>query len=271
MNNIFKPKTEEELKEIKKLYFTKLSTISGIKKSILLYLFEKGFIFDSSKINNWNYYFKSEKDNLIIYINRFTTLQQIKISLMKDITIMYCGAFKPLTGAHMYIIDKYLQHPNVEKLVLFISPEKRDKISVDTAYHIAKVMLSNKKIEIVIDKSSYSPILAVYRWIEKVDRKSGKYALISSNKYGDYKRVKEFVKNYSPEKYGKNLPKGVEIIELPLDIEPLTYESGDRIGTYISATNVREDLRNNNYEKFKENYPTLKNEEIEFIWNTLKL
>jgi len=180
------------------------------------------------------------------------------------VTILYPGGFKPLTGAHIELIEKYLAQPNVEKVVLFISPGKRDTVTADQAYTIAKHVLQDLPIEIVLDKNSYSPILAVYRWIEKAERDPGKYALASSTKGNDYKRVKEFTENYQPDKFGKNLPKGVEIIELPVDPEPLNYPDGEP----ISATRAREALQNEDYDSFKESYPVLKEELVQFIYNT---
>jgi len=184
---------------------------------------------------------------------------------LEGVTILYPGGFKPLTGAHIDFIDRYLQNPEVKKVVLFISPGKRDEISADVAYTIAQNILSNKNVDVILDKDSYSPILSCYRWIEKPERTPGKYALASSTKGSDYKRVKEFVNNYSPEKFGKNLPKGVQIVELLVNAEPLTYPNGEP----ISATRAREDLASGNYEKFKENYPVLPDKDIKFIWNTL--
>jgi len=184
---------------------------------------------------------------------------------LERITILYPGGFKPLTGAHIDFIKRYLEKPEVKKVVLFISPGKRDDISADTAYYIARNVLSGMNVDVVLDKDSYSPILSCYRWIEKPERTPGKYALASSTKGNDYKRVKEFVNNYSPEKFGKNLPKGVEIVELLINADPLTYSNGEP----ISATRTREDLASGDYEKFKENYPQLPDKKIKFIWDAL--
>jgi hypothetical protein len=184
---------------------------------------------------------------------------------IKDTIILYPGGFKPLTGGHIHIINKYLQQPVVKQVVLFISPGKRDEIDCDAAYKIVKKILSNYPVEIVLDKKSYSPILACYRWIQEKERTPGKYALAASSKGDDYKRVKEFSYNYTPERYAKNLPVGVEVTELILDVDPLTYINGEP----ISATRAREDLKTGNYERFKENFPILPEGSIEFIWNIL--
>jgi citrate lyase synthetase len=195
---------------------------------------------------------------------KFESLNEYKNNI-KGITILYPGGFKPLTGGHVHIIDQYLKHPDVKRIVLFISPSKRDEVSADTAYKIAKKILKDKNVEIVLDKESYSPILSIYRWIQKPEREPGKYALAASTKGNDYKRVKEFTKNYTPEKFAKNLPKGIEVTELPIDVNPLTYKNGEP----ISATNVRDSIKEKDYKKFKENYPMLSEDQIKFIWNEL--
>lgn len=196
---------------------------------------------------------------------KFEKLSEYK-NKRENITILYPGGFKPLTGAHINLIDRYLEKPNVKKIVLFLSPNKREEINSEDAFKIIKYVLKNRNIEVVLDKDSYSPILAIYRWIQKPEREPGKYALASSTKGNDYKRVKEFTKNYSPEKYEKNLPKGVKVIEFPIDTKPLIYPNREP----ISATRVRKDLRNNDYESFKENYPGLREDLIQYIWNILK-
>jgi len=198
----------------------------------------------------------------------FKSINEFKQDL---ITILYCGGFKPLSGAHINMIDKYLENPNVKKVVLFISPGKREDINADDAYYIAKKVLKDRNIEIVLDKKSYSPILSAYRWIQNPKREPGKYAMISSSKGDDYKRVKEFLNNYTVKKYKDNLPKGVEVVEYSLDINPLTYDSGDDKGKPISSSRIRQDIKDNNYEKFKENYPALNNKIVKFIWDALHI
>jgi hypothetical protein len=185
---------------------------------------------------------------------------------IEDITILYPGAFKPIHGAHIDLIKKYLTYPNVKKIVLFISPSKRDEITSKLSFDIANNLLSDLPVDIIIDNNSYSPILACYRWIENKERTPGNYALASSNKDEDYKRVKEFTKNYSIEKYGKNLPAGVNIIELPIDTEPLTYSNGEP----ISASRIRHSLLTCEYQIFKESYPNINEDKIKQIWNILQ-
>jgi len=183
-----------------------------------------------------------------------------------NITVLFPGGFKPLNGAHINLINRYLEHPSVKKIVLFISPSKRDFIEVDDAHEIIKILLPNPNIEIVLDEKSYSPILAIYRWVEMSVREPGVYVLAASSKNDDYNRVKEFTKNYKIENFGKNLPSGVVVDELLMDVEPLKYEDGE----FISSSIVRDCIKTNNYKKFKESYPNVSDHNIQFIWNKLK-
>lgn len=184
----------------------------------------------------------------------------------KDTTILFPGGFKPLTGAHLDLIKRYTQHPNVKRVVLFMSPSKRDGIEVDVAFKIAKDVLRDLPVDIVLDKNSYSPILAIYRWIQESSREKGNYALAASSKDRDYDRVKEFVKNYTPERFGNNLPIGVKVIELMMDTHPLNYKDGQP----ISSTSVRQSIKDNNFNRFKESYPNLSDDKITYIWKSLK-
>ena len=194
----------------------------------------------------------------------FETLNEYTDQL-NGVTVLYPGGFKPLTGAHIDIIKRYLKHPNVKKVVLFVSPGNRDGIDGEKAAKIAKVVLGDLSVDVVYDKKSYSPVLAIYRWIENKERKPGKYTLASSSKGTDYQRVKDFVNNYENPKYQKNLPKGVTVIELPINVSPLTYKDGQP----LSATRAREDIKNGNYKKFKESYLGVPEKKIQYIWNAL--
>jgi len=201
-------------------------------------------------------------------MNHFKSINEFKKE-SELITILYPGGFKPLSSAHIYLINEYLKQSNVKLVVLFISPGSRDNVDPDKAYYIAKEVLKDKNVEVILDKTSYSPILSCYRWIEKSEREPGKYALAASSKGEDYKRVKEFCLNYSEDKFGKNLPSGVQIIEYPLDTTPLLYKNGPNKGEPISSTFIRQNIKDNDYESFKFSYPNLDEKTIQFIWNIL--
>lgn len=181
-----------------------------------------------------------------------------------DVTILYPGSFKPLHAGHLNLIHKYLEQSNIKQIILFISPGSRDDIDPETSYKIAKKLIHDKRVKIILDKTSYSPILSAYRYVENKKIAKGKYALASSSKGKDYKRVKEFVKNYSTT-YKHNLAQDVEIVEYSIDTTP--FSIGDKI---ISASNIRKFIKENNFEYFKECYPNIKESIINSIWTILK-
>ena len=119
-----------------------------------------------------------------------------------------------------------------------------------------------------------SPILACYKYIETAE--PGTYAMAGVRKGKDdedYKRVLKFVENFSVDgKYYERKPKGVNVIELPVNTEPLYYKgrTDKNEGMPISASILRRDILNDDYENFKTNYPGYSDEITKNIWEMLK-
>jgi len=195
-------------------------------------------------------------------------------SISDNITILFPGGFKPITGAHIDLIKRYLAHPNVKEVKVLIGPGIRNGIGQELALKIAKELLQPFD-RVSIEAVNYpSPILASYKYMETAE--PGTYALAASKKSNgeDYKRVLKFVKDFQPDgKYVKTLPNDVKAIELSVDAEPLIYKGRtdefDRMP--ISASILRRDVLNNDYENFKTNYPGYSEKDIKKIWNLLKL
>lgn len=184
-----------------------------------------------------------------------------------NVTILFPGKFKPLTGAHIDLIHKYVLNENIKKIILFISPQEKDGVSAFKVKKIASKLFENLPVEIILDKKSYSPILAIYRWIENKERESGFYSLAASTKDNDNNRISEFVRNYQNEKYKENLPTGVKVIDFQINNSPLLFQDSEQP---ISATIARKALNDNNFDMFKYCYPNLEDKDINYIWNTLK-
>jgi hypothetical protein len=277
IEDILKPKSREEIIDLLENYFKD----KEIDLRIVRLLYDNKYLFKdvsyrgSSAPIYWFKYPNNMRDT--IGIDKFTKFDKLKEKLerldsyekykesLNETIILYCGGFKPLTGAHISVVEAYANHPSVKKIILFVSPKDRGGIDCDTACDIINEILNEYPIEIIVDNDSYSPILAAYRWIEKLDREPGKYAIASSTKDEDYKRVRGFLESYTSKEFRKNLPIGVEIIEFPIKIDPLLYENGKP----ISSTNVRKALEDNNYKEFKKSYPNLPEEKIKRIWNKL--
>ncbi len=53
----------------------------------------------------------------------------------RNITVLFPGGFKPLTGAHLALAERYAQHPDTDKVILLIGPKDRDGITREKTIH----------------------------------------------------------------------------------------------------------------------------------------
>jgi len=47
----------------------------------------------------------------------------------RNITVLFPGGFKPLTGAHMALAERYAANPEVERVILLIGEKEREGIT----------------------------------------------------------------------------------------------------------------------------------------------
>ena len=62
---------------------------------------------------------------------------------MNKVTVLFPGGFKPLTGAHMALANRYAKLPNVEKVIMLVGPKERDGISRDGTKEIFNIINKN--------------------------------------------------------------------------------------------------------------------------------
>jgi len=166
-----------------------------------------------------------------------------------QITVLFPGSFKPMTRAHVALIKRYEDNPNVKEIKVFIGPGIRNGITQEISKKIAdKLLINLKKVTIEIDNNP-SPILSAYKYIENAS--PGTYTIASSTKDNDYNRVKEFIKKHQPgEKY--RTPIGVNVIEFPMNVKPILFSK--RNDEYnkkpISASILRKDVLNGDFDNF---------------------
>lgn len=190
---------------------------------------------------------------------------------MNKITTLFPGGFKPLTGAHLALAERYAQHPDTDKVILLIGPKDRDGITRDKTIEIFNLINRNPNIEIQPTEFN-SPIMAAYEYLFALpEDATGRFAMAASTKGDDYVRAKDFVPNVDKyktigDKKGRTIPAGVDATELNLDIDPIT----DKNGNPISATTVRAALANGDYDTFKQAYPAQNDSEIKNVWQILK-
>jgi len=175
---------------------------------------------------------------------------------MNKIITLFPGGFKPLTGAHLALAERYAQHPDTDKVILLIGPKDRDGITREKTIEIFNLINRNPNIEIQPTQFN-SPIMAAYEYLFALPQDAtGRYAIAASTKGDDYVRAKDFVPNVDKyktvgDRSGRTIPAGVDATELNLDIDPLLYKNGEP----ISASTVRAAIANNDYATFRASYP----------------
>ena len=190
---------------------------------------------------------------------------------MNDITVLFPGGFKPLTGAHMALAQRYAEDPQVDKVILLIGEKSRDGITREKTIEIFNLLNSNPKIEIQ-PTAFNSPIMAAYEYLFALPQDApGKYAMAASTKGDDYVRAKDFVPNVDKyrtigDKNGRTIPNGVDATELSVDVDPLLYSNGNP----ISASTIRQALADNDYDTFRMSYPENTDAEVKNIWQILR-
>ena len=175
---------------------------------------------------------------------------------MKNVTVLFPGGFKPITGAHMALAQRYAQNSQVDKVIMLIGPKDRDGITQDKSIKMFNLLNRNNNIEIQPTKFN-SPIMAAYEYLfELPEDTQGQYALAASEKDDDYVRVKSFIPNIDKyktvgDRNARKIPTGVDAVELTVSVDPLKYDDGKP----ISASAVRAALNADAYSKFKDSYP----------------
>ena len=190
---------------------------------------------------------------------------------MNKITTLFPGGFKPLTGAHLALAQRYAESPNVERVIMLIGPKDRDGITREKTMQMFELMNNSTKIQ--MQPTAYnSPITAAYEYLFALPQDAtGNYAMAASTKGDDYVRAKAFIPNVDKyitigDKTGRTMPSGINATELNIDVDPITYNDGI---TPISATAVRTALQNNDYATFAASYPGYKEAVIKNAWQIL--
>ena len=190
---------------------------------------------------------------------------------MNKITVLFPGGFKPLTGAHLELANRYARDPQVERVILLIGPKEREGITRDKTINMFDLLNSNPKIEIQPTEFN-SPIMAAYEYLFELPEDAiGRYAMAASTKGDDYVRAKDFVPNVDKyatigDKKGRRIPAGIDATELSINVDPLAYENGQP----ISATTVRQSLMQDDYATFRASYPQYEDAYVKNAWQILK-
>ncbi len=193
---------------------------------------------------------------------------------MDKITVLFPGGFKPLTGAHLALAQRYADSPEVGQVLLLIGPTMRDGITREKTIEIFDLIQGNGELsdKIKIQPTQYnSPIVAAYEYLfDLPSDATGRYAMAASTKGDDYVRAKAFVPNVDKyatigDKKGRKIPPGIDATELSIDVDPETYANG----MPISATTVRQAIADRDYETFRASYPQFKDAVVKNAWQII--
>lgn len=187
---------------------------------------------------------------------------------MNNVTVLFPGGFKPITGAHMHLANQYAMNPAVSKVIMLIGPNTRDGVTREKSIDIFRLINDNPKIEIQ-ETPFPSPILAAYEYLFALPADTvGDYALAASNKDDDYVRVKGFISNVEKyklvgDKKGRTIPAGVNAEEINAAVDPLKSN-----GQPISATTTRNAIQSGDYATFASQYPQYDDAIVKNVWQT---
>ena len=189
---------------------------------------------------------------------------------MDKITVLFPGGFKPLTGAHLALAQRYAESPQVGQVILLIGPQPREGITREQSIEMFNLLNDNPDIRIQPTEFN-SPIMAAYEYLFALSSDAkGRYAMAASTKGDDYVRAKAFVPNVDKyatigDKKGRKIPMGIDATELSIDVDPETYADG----TPISATIVRKAIADQDYETFRASYPQFKDALVKNAWQVV--
>lgn len=172
--------------------------------------------------------------------------------------ILFPGAFKPVHSGHIALIDKYLNSDEYDvDVTIIISKAAREGILPESSeWFLKKIFKNSKKVKIQIAENN-SPVTEVYNMLGNKVYGDGIYAMGASSKTGDLDRAERCVKVFAEN--GKYYTPGVNVILFPVSPEPFEYHT--RNDAYnnnpISSSIIRNDIRKDQYNLFKEAYNPL--------------
>lgn len=184
-----------------------------------------------------------------------------------NVTVLFPGGFKPITGAHLALANRYAENPSVKQVIMLVGPKERDGFTRTQSIQAFNLMNSNPKIRIQPTEFN-SPIMAAYEYLFALpEDTAGQYAMAASAKGDDYVRTKSFVPNVDKyktvgDKSGRMIPAGVDAIELTANTDPIQYPTGEP----VSATSTRAAIAAGDYRRFKESYPGITDEILKNVW-----
>lgn len=194
----------------------------------------------------------------------------------KKTTVFIPGGYKPPHGGHYNLIKWYSELEFVDEVYVYVSKKKREEIGIMESISIFNVFSFNHKVKIKIAETN-SAMRDAYEYILNLPEDCDEhFAMGSSNKSEkDNNRSIDFRKNIEkykiqPSKDGRFAPSDIFICNIPCKESVLYRGRNDEYdGKPISATVLRQDIKNENFELFKTNYKDLSDNQLRDIYNIL--
>jgi len=193
------------------------------------------------------------------------------------VTVLLPGGFKPPHNGHLELANKFASRSDVSKVLVMVGPTQRDGITREQSLSVWNLLPKNSKIQIV-PVTDDNPMKASFMYVFNLPKDSTEtVALGSSSKDpDDAKRAKIFklsVEKYknTPTKDGDSTPQNVSVVDLTDDVYAVYKNRTDDLnGKSISATVLRNDLKNGDFTNFKTNYPSVDDNTTKKIFTLLK-
>ncbi len=201
-------------------------------------------------------------------------------SLKKNLFILFPGGFKPAHAGHILLAEnayKTMSQEYNSEIYFIVSPKNRDSITAhSTVEFLSKICKKAPYMHVIETEDCPSPVRYAYMMTLNKMMGDGCYCMLASTKDTDIKRARDFYKSFDIN--GKYYTEGVEPVLMESVSNPLefTHRTDEFNNTPISASVLRTDIANNDFENFFSGYRLLvemnwiKDIDVENYFNDLK-
>ena len=183
---------------------------------------------------------------------------------MNNVIVLFPGAMKPFHDGHLNIINSYIDNINnepINEIQIIISQKDRSGITAESTYNFLKKVFKDnvyKGVLITFQIADIPSPIKVCMGIAGHDETNTKFCLASSTKDKDDDRTNFFYKFFTEH------DEGDKVIDLKVNRNPLLYNNRtDKFnGASISASIVRYDIDNNDFNNFKTSYANMLKEKL---------
>jgi len=195
---------------------------------------------------------------------------------MNQVVVLLPGGFKPPHAGHLGLANKFASRPDVSKVIVMVGPSERNGIGLQQSLAIWNLLKKNPKVQ-VQSVDNDSPMNSAFGYVFNLPKNSVETIALgaSAKSLEDAKRSKIFalaVERYKtkPTKDGATAPTGIQVVDMTDDV-PAIYlgRNDDKNGRSISASTLRQDIADKNFENFKTNYPNISLPVVKQIYKIL--